>query len=206
MQLGLWGTPPRFLMPSTPAAKGLARILVATLVLVGLAALLPPSPGAAAMPRWKSFGVVSGSMMPTLRMNEYVVADMTYYAGHAPARGDVVVHSLPADDNVLYIKRIVALAGDRIQFLDGRIILNGNAVDEPYADIGDPKAYYNTTPAWTVPPDHVFLAGDNRANSTDSRATRHGPVPVKNLLGRTTVILITTDLKRIGSWVGSPTK
>jgi signal peptidase I len=182
-----------------------ACVFVVIVAMLGAVYLLPGLPAAAWIPYWKPYRVASGSMMPTLLQYENVVADLNYYVGHAPARGDVVVHSLPADENALYIKRIVALAGDRIQFIDGRMILNGKAAVEPYADIGDPKHYYNTTPAWTVPPAHVFLVGDNRANSWDSRATAHGPVPVKNLRGRLTVVLA-LDVRRSGTWVGSPAK
>jgi signal peptidase I len=155
------------------------------------------------IPSWRTFSIPSGSMAPTLRIGDYLLADMNYYAGHAPARGDVVIHRLPTND-AYYVKRIVALPGDRIAFRDGHVILNGRTVTEPYADLSEPKAFYNTTQEWTVPAGHVFVAGDNRGNSVDSRVTTHGPVPMKNVLGRTTFIFLAADIKRIGSWVGNP--
>lgn len=152
---------------------------------------------------WHTYTVASGSMQPTLLMGEGVIADTRYFATNAPARGDVVIYHQRADDTTTYLKRIVALGGDRIAFRDGRAVVNGAAAAEPFADLGDPKAYYANTAEVTVPADHVFVAGDNRANSTDSRARNHGPVPRENLVGRVTEIFLTTDWQRAGLWVGS---
>ncbi len=143
-------------------------------------------------------------MQPTLHLGEGIVADTSYFASHAPARGDVIFYRLPSDNSTIYIKRIVGLPGDRIAFRDGHAILNGAATTEPFADTGDPKAFYNTTAEVTVPPAHVFVAGDNRANSADSRLKQHGFVPVKNLIARATEIFYTQDPERLGRWVGSP--
>ena len=154
---------------------------------------------------WRTFSVPSSSMEPTIRLGEWVLADTHYYRGHAPARGDLVMYRLPTDNETIYIKRIVGLAGDHIAFRDGRAIVNGTETREPFADFGDPKAFYNNTAEVTVPPDHLFVAGDNRANSSDSRVMRnHGMVPVQNLVARATDVFMTEDLDRAGLWIGSP--
>jgi signal peptidase I len=150
------------------------------------------------------FSIPSTSMEPTLHIGESLWADTTYFAKHAPARGDVIIYRVPSDETAIYIKRVVALAGDRVVFRDGRAIVNGTSVPEPFADFGDPKAFLNTTAEVTVPPGHLFVAGDNRANSSDSRVKQHGPVPLKNLIARATEILKTDDVQRIGLWVGAP--
>ena len=110
----------------------------------------------------------------------------------------------PADGGKLYVHRIVALGGDRIAFRDGHVVLNGVMATEPFADFGDARAFYANTPEVTVPAQHVFVAGDSRANAADSRVRRQGTVPVANLAGRATIIFITGDLARVGLWVGSP--
>jgi signal peptidase I len=155
---------------------------------------------------WRTFTVASESMQPTLRIDEWVLADTRYYATHAPARGDLVTYRLPSDRSTIYIKRIVALPGDRILFRDNRAIVNGVVQPEPFVDVGDQNSFYATTAAVTVPPDHFFAAGDNRANSSDSRVQQHGVVPMKNLVARATEIFLSDDGDRLGLWVGSPSK
>jgi len=152
---------------------------------------------------WRIFSIPASSMQPTLMLDEHVLGDMRYFAKHQPARNDVVFYRLPSDNSTIYIKRIVGLPGDRVMFRDGRTILNGVATSEPFADPGDAKAFYNTTAETTVPAGHVFVAGDNRANSTDSRVKQHGMVPVGNLMGRATEIM-SSDPDRMAVWVGSP--
>jgi signal peptidase I len=153
---------------------------------------------------WRTYSVASGSMEPTLVTGEWFIADNRRYAGHPPARGDLVTYRLPSDESTIYIKRIIGLAGDRVAFRDNRAVVNGTVQSEPFADLKDPAAYYATTPEVTVPADHVFVAGDNRANSSDSRVQQHGFVPIRNLTGRATEILLTDDDDRMGLWVGTP--
>jgi signal peptidase I len=155
---------------------------------------------------WRNFSVVSTSMQPTLRIGEQVLGDTTYYASRPPARGDLVFYRLPSDNSTIYIKRVVAIAGDRIAFRDGHVILNGVMTTEPFADFGPANAFLNTTAEVTVPADHFFAAGDNRANSSDSRARQHGMVPLKNLVARATEIFLSDDVERAGLWVGTPGK
>jgi len=145
----------------------------------------------------------SMSMQPTIRQGDRFLADRGFYASNAPRRGDVALYLHPRQADVVYIKRIAAIAGDRIAIRDGRVILNGIAIEEPYAVIGDPNAFYNNTREMTVPEGFVFVLGDNRSLSSDSRAAAHGLVPVANLRGRATYILWSRDLTRIGTFVGS---
>src|SRR5262249_16913949 len=104
------------------------------------------------------------------------------------------------------VKRVVALAGDRIAFRDNRAVVNGVVQAEPFADLSEPNSYYATTAEGTVPADHIFVAGDNRSNSSDSRVAQHGFVPVKNLIARATEILLSEDVDRLGQWIGSPAR
>ena len=152
---------------------------------------------------WRMFSVPSHSMEPTLQVGENFVGDMTYYRTHAPARGDVVLYKYPRDPSTIYVKRIVALPGDRIEFHEGRVVVNGEAGAEPGIAVGSPRAPLNNMREVPVPAGHVFVAGDNRANSTDSRVSMHGPVPLANLIGRATEVIWSDTAARRGLWVGS---
>jgi signal peptidase I len=163
---------------------------------------------AAAKPHlpWRLFNVASASMEPTLRENEWLLADPSYFRQNMPSRGDVVVYRLPNYPGTTFIKRVVAIAGDSVAFRDGLMFINGTTVIEPYVNVGDPMAVLNTTAKFVVPAGHVFVAGDSRASSVDSRTWRqHGPVPIENLIGRATELFLTDAPDRTGLWVGSPT-
>jgi signal peptidase I len=148
---------------------------------------------------------VTPSMEPTLRVGEYFLADATYYRSRAPSRGDVAVYLHPKQSHLYYIKRIVAVEGDRIAIKGGRAVVNGMMVEEPYLDVGVADGRFANMTELRVPAGHVYVLGDNRSNSVDSRDTvAHGAVPVANLIGRVTDIAISRHLPRIGRWVGTP--
>jgi signal peptidase I len=151
------------------------------------------------------FRATTASMAPTLRQGEFSLADATYYHSRHPSRGEVAVYVHPKQPDIHYIKRIVAVEGDRIAVKGGRAIVNGMAVEEPYVDAGPANAAHANMPEIQVPAGHVFVLGDNRANSEDSRDTAaHGPVPVANLIGRVTDIAFSDNLGRMGRWIGTP--
>jgi signal peptidase I len=154
---------------------------------------------------WQLFEVASASMEPTLRATEWLLADTRYFTQNTPSRGDVIIYHMPKYPGTTFVKRVVAIAGDRVVFRNGQMLVNGTAMVEPDVNVGDPKALLNTTAEFVVPADHVFVAGDNRANSVDSRTWRqHGPVPIENIFGRATDIFLTDAPDRMGLWVGSP--
>jgi signal peptidase I len=140
-----------------------------------------------------------------------------------PKRGDVVVFRLPKDNATDYIKRIVGLPGDRVQMINGLLHINGQAVKreqiedfiQPDGDRPTPvkrwretlpegvshatldlqaNGFYDNTPVHTVPAGHYFMLGDNRDNSTDSRAQPQiGFVPFENLVGRALIVFLAVD-------------
>jgi signal peptidase I len=148
---------------------------------------------------------VTPSMEPTLRVGEYFLADATYYRSRLPSRGEVAVYLHPKQAHLYYIKRIVAAEGGRIAIRGGRAVVNGMAVEEPYVDAGSAEGRFADMPELRVPAGYVYVLGDNRANSVDSRDTvAHGVVPIANLIGRVTDIAISRHLTRLGRWVGTP--
>lgn len=130
--------------------------------------------------------VPSPSMSPTLQVHDRVLTNKLAYDFADPHRGDLAVFESvdPKEDDRL-VKRVVGLPGDTVEIENGTLLVNGEPPYEPYKkEKYDPeKAPPNTQsfgPA-TVPKNHVFVMGDNRANSRDSRT--FGPVPTKNLVG-----------------------
>jgi signal peptidase I len=121
--------------------------------------------------------VVSTSMEPTLKEGDSVLVDKL--AGAEPRRGELIAFRAPDSDDVL-VKRVVGLGGDRVGIEDGRLVVNGRRRDEPYAD---PEAIDSVFfgPV-EVPEEAVFVLGDNRGDSVDSRD--FGSVREDAILGR----------------------
>ncbi|MFM2076673.1 MAG: signal peptidase [Actinomycetota bacterium] len=119
------------------------------------------------------------SMEPTLHDGDALLIEHVSYRLHDPAIGEIVVATAP-DDGQSVVKRVVAVSGDTVGIEDGVLVRNGRAVSEPYADQTQMDGYF-----WgpvVVPAGQVFLLGDNRLESHDSRA--YGPVAVDAVQGR----------------------
>lgn len=127
------------------------------------------------------------SMSPTLAPGARLVVDQLSYRFAAPQVGDVVVIDLPTVNDRPLIKRVIATAGDRIRIQGGVVFLNGRALAEPY--LRQPTA--GRLAERVVPAGYVFVLGDNRANSTDSR--RFGLVPADRIVGRAALTLWPPD-------------
>lgn len=132
--------------------------------------------------------VVEGpSMQPTLETGDRVLVEKLGYRFGDPERGDVAL--LRGDDGDLLIKRVAALPGETVAARGGSIYVDGQPLREPYALRATPATL--TVEPTTVPPGHVYVLGDNRGNSTDSRY--FGPVPQERLVGEAVVILWPPD-------------
>jgi signal peptidase I len=121
--------------------------------------------------------VYGQSMEPNLHTNERLVIEKVSYRLSAPQRGDVVVLRDPGGSPELLIKRVVGLPGERVMVTDGRVYIDGGVLDEPY--LSQPTRDDGRT--WVVPPLHVFVMGDNRSASRDSRS--FGPVQMEEIIG-----------------------
>ena len=130
------------------------------------------------------FRIDSGSMLPTLRAGDQVLVDKRAYRDALPRRGDLVIFHAPRSGEVT-LKRAIGLPGDTVAIEDGVLVVNGRRRQEPYADAHAIDSVY-FGPA-RVPADAVFVLGDNRADSLDSRD--FGAVPHRDLMGRVQVRL-----------------
>ena len=146
------------------------RDILETLVLAGLLFLAINAISA-------RIRVDGSSMVPTLNDGQFVMVNRLVYKYSDPDHGDVVVFHYPRDPEQEYIKRIIGLPGDTVTIDNGHVYLNGQQLNEPYI-----AASTRTTGEWQVPGDHLFVLGDNRNNSQDSR--NFGFVSMENIIGK----------------------
>ena len=127
----------------------------------------------------EAFWIPSGSMIPTLEIGDRVFVNKFIYRFTEPERGDIIVFESVDNSDEDLIKRVVGVPGDKIAVRGGKLFVNGEPQKEPYTNkkLSDRSSYAKTT----VPKNHVFVMGDNRANSADSRV--FGPLPEKNIEG-----------------------
>lgn len=130
----------------------------------------------------QAFFIPSLSMFPALDIDDRVLVNKLSYDLHEVNRGDVVVFERPASQDSEIkdlIKRVVALEGETIEARDGKVYVDGEPLDESYLQPGVVTTNLETQ---TVPPEHVFVMGDNRDDSRDSRF--FGPLPEDLIVGR----------------------
>jgi signal peptidase I len=120
------------------------------------------------------------SMLPGLEDQERIFVNKFVYRWEPIQRGDIVVFRYPRDPSKSYIKRVIGVAGDRVRIDNGRVRVNGNALDEGYVptEYADARSY----PEITVPAHSFFVLGDHRTMSNDSRD--FGPVNEKYIYGK----------------------
>jgi signal peptidase I len=123
------------------------------------------------------------SMFATLDDNDYLIADKIAYRLHAPQRGDIIILRPPTDDSKDFIKRVIALPGERLLIRDGQVLINGHRLNEPYLpENWTSQANWGAPDGVVMPPNQYFVMGDNRNRSQDSRT--FGPIGRDRIDGR----------------------
>jgi signal peptidase I len=205
--------------------------------------------------RWglvEAYVIPSASMLPSLLIHDHIFVNKLVYGlripfteqwlwqFRIPERGEVIVFKYPENKETFFIKRVIGLPGDTLLYENGRIIINGKAIE--MTEPGDPDdwaalsggnfanedfqnplyatdskenydqltehlenhphsvllrkdgGYSRTAGPWTVPPGHLFMMGDNRDNSHDSRRWQTSPfMPMENILGRAMFVWLSCD-------------
>ena len=128
-------------------------------------------------------------MRPTLINGERLVVNKFIYRFQQPTKGEVIVFRYPRDPSRDFIKRVIAVAGDTIEIKDGRVFVNGQLQNEEYI-LEKTRGSY---PLSTVPEGHIFVMGDNRNNSEDSRFRDVGFVSLDMVKGKAIMVFWPLD-------------
>lgn len=142
--------------------------------------------------------VKGASMEPNLKTGDRLITYKIAYKFDPIQRGDIIVIHSPRDFNTQYIKRIIGLPGDTLLMTEGKVYINNKKLDEPYLHVET-----HTWEGWnfqegvpfTIPQEYIFVMGDNRPNSSDSR--EFGPIPTIAIVGK--AIYRYYPLNKIGS-------
>jgi signal peptidase I len=146
----------------------------------------------------QAFKIPSGSMEPTLLVGDHILVNKFIYGVKMPFtratlipikepdRGDVIVFVYPVEPDKDFIKRVIGLPGDRIEISGQRIYINGALYEDEHGVYTARQAEVGSSNSWVIPEDHVFVMGDNRDHSYDSRFW--GFVPMRSIKGEAFII------------------
>ena len=156
----------------------------------------------------QAYKIPSGSMIPTLLVGDYILVNKLAYGiknpfkndflyfRRLPKRQEVVVFTYPLNKKLDFIKRVIGLPGDTVEIVNKKVYVNGKPLKEPYVKFSDPHIYPTARDNFgpvKVPPGYLFVLGDNRDESYDSRFW--GFVPIKYLKGKAMIIYFSWDSK-----------
>ena len=137
----------------------------------------------------QTFWIPSGSMRSTLLEGDRIMAYKLFYGIDRVQMGDIIIFKFPLDPSADFVKRVIGLPGDTVEIKNKKVYINGERLIEPYVshsdswNVGFPRDEYGPI---KVPPGSLFVLGDNRDSSEDSRYW--GYVPDKNLVGEVFLI------------------
>ena len=169
------------------------EILLIVIVAIGLATLFTRFV-------MQPYEIPSGSMEQTIEVGDRVFSEKVSYMFGDPVQGDIITFEDPADSERVLIKRVIATGGQTVDLRDGVVYVDGVPLDEPYTQ-GKASEPLNPAPdvdvsyPFTVPEGRLWVMGDNRTNSADSRA--FGAIPLESVTGH--AVLRYWPLDRIGT-------
>jgi len=145
----------------------------------------------------KAYKFPSISMEPTLFPGDYFIVNMRCYKSEKPKRGDIIIFEFPIDPSKDFIKRVIATEGEKVEIIENRIYINDKLIDDPWGHFVT-RSFLQRMEDFgpvVVPKDCLFVLGDNRDNSEDSRFW--GFVNVKKVKGKALYLYWAEDKTRI---------
>jgi signal peptidase I len=124
------------------------------------------------------------SMFSTLNNKDVLFVEKLSLLTHNIKKGEIIIFDSKNPTNDIYVKRVIATEGDQIEVKNGKVYLNNKEINEPYLDKGvitNPGPFLTANQIYTVEAGHIFVMGDNRGNSVDSRFL--GPIAVNDIKG-----------------------
>jgi signal peptidase I len=130
----------------------------------------------------QNYRIESHSMMPNFQEGQFILVNKLAFKLGQPERGQVIVFHNPRNTDEDYIKRVIGLPGDTVEIREQTVYVNGQPLPQPYTTNPLPPGY--VFGPQSVPADHLFVMGDNRPNSRDSRFVEVGPIPEDLIVGK----------------------
>ena len=166
-----------------------ARSVVSVIVMVGIVALITLGLRTFV---FVPYEIPSGSMEETIMTGDMVFSEKVSYYVRTPQRGDIVTFDDPEVAGRTLIKRVIAVGGQTVNLVDGSVYVDGVKLDEPYTNGKESRPLARTAPGanisfpYKVPQGEIWVMGDNRTQSQDSRY--FGSIPVSSVTGRGALI------------------
>ena len=158
---------------------GIGEILLTIAVAVVLALLMRAFV-------FEVFEVPTGSMLETIQLDDRIIGEKLSYRFRVPQRGEIVTFDNPSKDGTTLVKRVIATGGQTLDLQGGRVVVDGEVLDEPYVNGRESVPLSQQLPGigpitypYTIPDGYIWVMSDNRTNSKDSRY--FGAVPVSDV-------------------------
>jgi len=149
----------------------------------------------------RAYKTPSSTMAPTLLVGDHLVADMRIYKSQKPQRGDIIIFEFPKDPSKEFIKRVIGVEGEKVEIIRNKIYINEKLLDDPWGYFEEGGLIkglpvLDTFGPAVVPKNSLFVLGDNRNNSMDSR--HWGFVDIKKVKGKALYLYWAKNKSRIG--------
>ncbi len=144
----------------------------------------------------RAYKIPSSAMEPTLLVGDHLIADMRIYKSEKPKRGDIIIFEFPKDPSKDFIKRVIGMEGEKVELVNNKIHIDEKLLDDTWGYFTKDYPALDTFGPVVVPKDSLFVLGDNRNNSQDSRF--FGFINIKKVKGKALYIYWAKSKSRIG--------